>query len=87
MVKRFTRSKVIAQEESVEKRRSGGMTAIAVLNITLGVLEIINGLFQLIGSLVLIYELCGWAFSSGPQPASSSSLYACGNGHRGISRG
>jgi hypothetical protein len=57
MVKRFTRSKVIAQEESVEKRRSGGMTAIAVLNITLGVLEILNGLFQLIGSLVLVYEL------------------------------
>ncbi len=41
----------------MEKRRSGGMTAIAVLNIALGVLEILNGLFQLIGSLVLIREL------------------------------
>jgi hypothetical protein len=41
----------------VEKRRSGGLTAIAVANIALGVLEILNGLFQLVGSLVLIREL------------------------------
>jgi hypothetical protein len=46
-----------AAEEGVEKRRSGGMTAIALANIALGVLEILNGLFQLIGSLVLIHEL------------------------------
>jgi hypothetical protein len=37
-------------------RRTGGMTAIAVLSIILGVLEILNGLFQLAGTLVLIYE-------------------------------
>lgn len=41
----------------MEKRRSGGMTAIAVVNIALGLLEILNGLFQLLGSLVLIREL------------------------------
>ena len=39
------------------KRGPLTMTAFAVLNITLGVLEILNGLFQLIGSLVLVYEL------------------------------
>ncbi len=45
------------QGESVEKRLSGGMTATAVVNIALGLLEILNGLFQLLGSLILIREL------------------------------
>lgn len=40
----------------MEKRRSAGMTAIAVANIALGALEILNGLFQLLGSLILIHE-------------------------------
>lgn len=41
----------------MERRRTGGMTAIAVLNIVLGGLEILNGLFQLLGSYILIFEL------------------------------
>lgn len=57
MISGISCSKNMQQEESVEKRRSAGMTAIAVLNITLGALEILNGLFQLLGTLVLIYEL------------------------------
>jgi hypothetical protein len=40
----------------VARHRTGGMTAIAVLNIILGVLEILNGLFNLAGALVLIHE-------------------------------
>ena len=71
----------------MEKRRSGGMTAIAVLNITLGVLEILNGLFQLIGSLVLVYELVRLGVFEWPPARLFLLFYACGNGHRGISRG
>ena len=41
----------------METHRTGGMTAIAVLSIILGGLEILNGLFRLCGTLVLIYEL------------------------------
>jgi hypothetical protein len=41
----------------LERQRTSGMTAIAVLNVILGVLEILNGLFQLSGTLVLIYQL------------------------------
>ena len=44
------------QETSTETRRTGGMTAIAVLSIIFGALEILNGLFQLFGSLTLLYE-------------------------------
>jgi hypothetical protein len=41
----------------MEKRRTGGMTAIAVLNVIVGGLVILTGLFRLFGSGVLIYEL------------------------------
>ena len=41
----------------MDRRRTGGMTAIAVLNIVFGGLEVLNGLFQLLGSLVLMDEL------------------------------
>lgn len=41
----------------MDRRRTGGMTAIAVLNIAFGGLHILKGLFQLLGSLDLIYEL------------------------------
>jgi uncharacterized membrane protein (DUF2068 family) len=41
----------------VERRRTGGMTATAVLSIILGVLEILNGLFQLLGALTLVHEM------------------------------
>jgi hypothetical protein len=41
----------------VEVHRTAGMTAIAIISIVLGVLEILNGLFRLCGTIVLIYEL------------------------------
>jgi hypothetical protein len=42
---------------SVDKHRTGGMTAIAVLNIVVGVIVILAGLFQLLFALTLTYEL------------------------------
>jgi hypothetical protein len=41
----------------VESDRAGGMPAIAVLNIIVGGLEILAGLFQLLGAIVLMLEL------------------------------
>lgn len=41
----------------MEQHRTGGMTAIAVLNITMGIIEILNGLFHLAGALTLIYNM------------------------------
>lgn len=41
----------------MEKHRTGGMTAIAVLTIIFGGLGILSGLFHVLGSLVLMYEL------------------------------
>lgn len=41
----------------MEKHRTGGMTAIAVLTIIVGVVEILGGLFQLAGALTLIYNM------------------------------
>ena len=41
----------------METNRTGGMTAIAVLNIILGGIGILNGLFLLLGALYLISEL------------------------------
>jgi hypothetical protein len=42
---------------SVARQRTGGMTAIAVLNLIVGGLETLHGLFQVLGSLVLMSEL------------------------------
>ena len=42
---------------SVERHRTGGMTAIAVVNIFFGGLGILNGLYLVLGFLALIYEL------------------------------
>jgi hypothetical protein len=41
----------------VDKHRTGGMTAIAVLNIIIGAIVILAGLFQLLFALTLTYEL------------------------------
>jgi hypothetical protein len=41
----------------VEKQRTSGMTTIAVLNIVVGVIVILSGLFQLLGALALFWEL------------------------------
>jgi len=41
----------------VERHRTGGMTAIAVLNIFFGGIGILNGLYLVLGSLALMYEL------------------------------
>src|SRR5215831_5926903 len=45
------------QEASVERHRTAGMTAIAVLDIIFGVVGILVGLFNLLGAFVLFYEL------------------------------
>ena len=41
----------------MERHRTGGMTAIAVLNIVSGGLVILAGLFQALNAIVLMYEL------------------------------
>jgi hypothetical protein len=41
----------------VERRRTGGMTAMAVVNIVFGGFGILNGLYFVLGSFVLMYEL------------------------------
>jgi len=41
----------------VERHRTAGMTAIAVLNIVFGVVGILAGLFNLLGAAVLMFEL------------------------------
>ena len=41
----------------MESHRTGGMTAIAVLNIIFGGLGILNGLFNVLGFLALMYQL------------------------------
>ena len=41
----------------MERHRTGGMTAIAVLNIIFGGLEILKGLFHALGAVVLMVEL------------------------------
>ena len=46
----------------METRRTGGMTAIAVLSIIFGALEILNGLFQLLGRSPCCTNYCDKAF-------------------------
>ena len=41
----------------MEQPRMGGMTAIAVLNIIFGGVGILNGLYLVLGALVLMLEL------------------------------
>ena len=41
----------------MEKQRTSGMTTIAVINIVVGVIVILSGLFQLLGALALMLEL------------------------------
>jgi hypothetical protein len=86
-VKRFCASEDYATEESVEKRRSGGMTATAVFNMALGVLEILNGLFQLIGALVLIRELLRLGVFEGPPARLIFSLLLLATGIVGLVAG
>jgi hypothetical protein len=50
-------SKIPQQEASMERQRTGGMTAIAVLNIIFGGVEILNGLYLVLGASALMYEL------------------------------
>ena len=44
-------------ESQAERRRTGGTTAIAILNIVFGGLGVLNGLFHLLGAAVLMFEL------------------------------
>jgi hypothetical protein len=54
---RYRRRIFQVQETIVDRHRTGGMTAIAALNIIVGTLQILAGLFQLLGALVLMREL------------------------------
>jgi hypothetical protein len=49
--------KIPDQEASVERHRTGGMTVIAVLDIIVGGLVILGGLFEALGAAVFMYEL------------------------------
>jgi len=50
-------ARIQGQEASVEKHRTGGMTAIAVLNIVVAAIVILAGLFQLLFAITLFWEL------------------------------
>jgi hypothetical protein len=50
-------SRILQQEASVEKQRTSGMTAIAVLNIVVGAIVVLGGLFQFLFALTLFWEL------------------------------
>jgi hypothetical protein len=80
-------SKIVLQETSVEKHRTGGMIAIAILNIILGVLEILNGLFQLTVVLTLIYNQLQLGFFEMPGASLAFSLLLLATGTVGLIAG
>jgi hypothetical protein len=71
----------------MERHRTGGMTAIAVLNIIFGGLEILNGLFQLLGSIVLMLELSRQGVFEVPIAHLTFSLLLLATGIAGIIAG
>ena len=71
----------------MERHRTGGMTAIAVLNVIFGGLGILNGLFQLLGSLVLMYELLRLGVFEIPRARLAFSLLILATGIVGLIAG
>jgi hypothetical protein len=71
----------------VEKHRTGGMTAIAVLSIIMGILEILNGLFQLAVVLTLIYNQLQLGFFEMPGASLALSLLLLATGTVGLIAG
>ena len=75
------------QGMSLEKHRTGGMTAIAVLNIILGSIGILNGLFLLLGVLYLMSELLRLGAFSIPTARLAFSLLILATGVVGLIAG
>lgn len=71
----------------MEKFRTSGMTAIAVLNIILGGIGILNGLFLLLGAFYLMSELSRLGVFSIPTARLAFSLLILATGVVGIIAG
>src|ERR1700712_4153761 len=72
---------------SLEKHRTGGTTAIAILNIILGGIGILNGLFLLLGVLYLMSELLRLGAFSIPTARLAFSLLILATGVVGLIAG
>jgi hypothetical protein len=75
------------QEASLEGQRTGGMTVIAVLNIIVGGLAILSGLFQGLGALMLMFELLRVGAFDIPVAHATFSLLLLATGIIGITAG
>ena len=71
----------------MERQRTGGMTAIAVLSIILGGLVILHGLFQALGAVVLMRELSRLGVFQIPMARVTFSLLVLATGVVGIIAG
>lgn len=71
----------------MDRRRTGGMTAIAVLNIIVGGLVILSGLFQLLGAIVLMSELSRLGVFEIPMARLTFSLLILATGVVGLIAG
>ena len=71
----------------MERHRTGGMTAIAVLNIAFGGLGIVNGLFHLLGFFILLYELLRLGVFELPVARLAVALLILGTGIVGLIAG
>jgi hypothetical protein len=71
----------------MEGDRTGGMTAIAVLNTIFGGLGILNGLFNVLGSIVLMHELLRLGVFEIPVARSAFSLLTLATGIVGLIAG
>ncbi|SHJ39237.1 hypothetical protein SAMN05444159_0496 [Bradyrhizobium lablabi] len=71
----------------MERHRTGGMTAIAVLTIIFGGLGILNGLFQVLHFLVLMYELLRVGLFEIPVAPLTFSLLSLATGIVGLITG
>jgi uncharacterized membrane protein (DUF2068 family) len=71
----------------MESHRTGGMTAIAVLNIIFGGLGILNGLFNVLGSLALMHELLRLGVFEIPMARAAFSVLTLATGIVGLIAG
>lgn len=71
----------------VERRRTGGMTAVAVLNIVFGGLVILMGLFLALGVLALLYEQSRLGVFEVPAARSALSILVLSTGIVGLVAG
>jgi hypothetical protein len=71
----------------VDKQRAGGITAIALLNIVVGGLEMFAGIFQLLGVTFLMLELARQGVPGIPMARLSFSLLVLATGIVGLVAG